>query len=70
MTKLSDKDIWYAEEAREKIEHIKDHILGNILKKLIEIKITIQEMKNILGRINGRVHNAEEKIIEHENYPK
>lgn len=33
MTKLLDKDISYTQEAREKMEHIEDRIVGNILKK-------------------------------------
>lgn len=32
MTKLLDKDISYAQEARGKMEHMKDHIVGNIFK--------------------------------------
>lgn len=35
-------------------------------KNLLEIKTIIFEMKNTLGRINGRLDNAEEKDIEHE----
>lgn len=58
MTKLLDKDISYAQEAREKMGHIKDHIVRNILKKLLKIK-TISEMKNTLDKINGRLDNAE-----------
>lgn len=41
--------------------------MENIKKELLGIKISISEMKNILDRINGRLKNAKEKLVEHEN---
>lgn len=63
MTKLLDRDILYAQETREKIECIKDCIMGNIKKELLEIKTIISEMINILDGINGGLCNEEEKVI-------